>query len=104
VTDRYDFDAFLSRMAELDYLQILTTADAECASVERASFGKKGAVRQRELGSVKYASRIKAFLYFMRFGSRPGSATDSEFQSYRVVAEALVKKEQFKPSILDLFK
>jgi hypothetical protein len=101
--DRFDFDDFLGRMAALDYPEILMQANSECGSIERISYGVKGCVRNRADGSVRYAERIKAFLWFMRTGTRPGSADDYEFQRYRIVAEALVKKGQFKPEVLDWF-
>lgn len=101
--DRFDFNEFLDRMATLDYHEILMQANSECGSVERISYGVKGCVRHRADGSVRYAQRIKAFLWFMRTCTRPLSADESEFQRYRGVAKALVEKGQFKPEVLDLF-
>lgn len=100
----YDFQDFLNRMAALDYHDIVQQADAECSQVERVSYGMKSAPHQRELGSVEYAVRIKAFLFFMRFKNRPGSASDGEFQSYKLVVEVLVKKGQWKAEALDAFR
>ena len=100
----YDFEAFLARMATLgSYADIIIEANEACASAERASSGR-GGPRQRELGSLRYAHRIKEFLYFLQHGSRPGSATEQDFSSYRPVVEALVVKGHFKPEILGLFR
>lgn len=103
MTNTYDFSAFMARMAELDYHEILHEADAEIGRIERLSYGVKGAPRHREMGSVEYASRIRAFLFYMRHGTRPGSARNSEFISYRQVVEALVRKRQFRAEALDDF-
>lgn len=103
MSDLYDFDAFLRRMRGLDYEDIIRNAEAEATSAEGSSFLMRGAPRRRALGSVEYASRVKAFLFYLRTGSRPGSANDSEFLSYRPIVEALVAKGRFKPEALEAF-
>ncbi|MDE2389079.1 MAG: hypothetical protein KGN35_08395 [Betaproteobacteria bacterium] len=90
-------------MVKLDYHGILREADAEIGRIERLSYGVNGALRHREMGSMEYASRIKAFLFYMRHGTQPGSISDIEFFSYRQVVEALVQKGQFKVEALDNF-
>ncbi len=100
---KYNFTEFLASMAKLDHDEILRRADAECDLVERRSYGRKGAVREREFGSSEYAEQIKAFLFFMRSGSRPYGASDEDFQNYRPVVEALVQKGQIKPETLSAF-
>jgi hypothetical protein len=93
----YDFDDFIARMSRLDYPEILRQANSECGRAENAGS------RQREQGSIKYAERIKAFLFYMQHGTRPSSATDHEFARYRPVVEALVEKGQYTPEALQRF-
>jgi hypothetical protein len=102
--NQYDFESFLKRMSTLDYDVILTQASAEVAQVERVSFRVKGAPSQREHGSSAYASRIKAFLFYLRSGTKPGSANASEFSMYKPVIVELVNKKQLKPEILRQFE
>ncbi len=90
----YDFSAFIARMAELERDEILFRANEEIGHIERLSHRVKGALKRREMGSEKYASQIKEFLFYMRFGTRPGSANDIDFLCYRRVIEALVLKKQ----------
>lgn len=99
----YDFDDFLRRMTELDYDAIRYQAELEVASAERASFSVQGAPRQREMGSSQYASRIKAFLFYLSYWTRPGSVSDDEFACYRPIVEALIAKRQIKSEALDAF-
>ena len=63
----------------------------------------RGAPRQREMGSTQYASRIKAFLFYLSYWTRPGGTSDAEFACYRPIVEALVAKRQIKPEALDAF-
>ena len=60
----------------------------KCARAEGVSFGR-GGPRQRDLGGTEHVRRIKELLFFMRNGTRPGSATDHDFASYRLVVERL---------------
>jgi hypothetical protein len=87
----------------MSYLEILRYAEQEANRVENHSFRVKGAVRQRELGSMDYVNRIGAFLFWMRYGKRPAGASEDDFQLYRIIAERLVAKGQFKATILDDF-
>ena len=57
----YDFDAFLTSMAPLDYIEILRRADAACARAERGLSGR-GGQRDRKLVDVTYARRVREFL------------------------------------------
>jgi hypothetical protein len=99
----YDFDAFLTSMAPLDYIEILRRADAECARAERGSSGR-GGLRDRKLVDVTYARRVREFLFFMQHRIRPASASDHDFESYRTVVEALVAKGQMTSEALTKFR
>ena len=99
----YDFDAFLTSMAPLDYIEILRRADAECARAERGLSGR-GGLRDRKLVDVTYARRVREFLFFMQHRIRPASASDHDFESYRPVIEALVAKGQMTSEALTKFR
>ena len=102
-TTQYDFHAFLKRMALLSYASILHEADSECGSVERTLYGVKGAPKRREDGGSAYVEKIKAFLFYMRHGTRPGSASEADLRAYKPVVQALVERGEFKPDALDTF-
>jgi hypothetical protein len=104
ISPTYDFQQFLDAMVGKDYHEILVKAEQECAAAERRSYGVRGAPRQRQMGSTIYARDIKAFLYFMRYGSKPAGVAEWDFKAYKPVCEALVKSGQFKPTVLDQFK
>jgi hypothetical protein len=99
-TAQYDFRAFLERMAPLSYASILREAELECGSVERTLYVVKGAPKRRDNGGSAYVEKIRAFLFFMRYGTRPGSASDADFRAYKLVVQALVERGEFKPDAL----
>jgi len=100
----YDFDAFLEKMAELDYLDIIAAAEQAGTSAEKsATGGHKGVVQARKMGALDYSRQIGAFLFFVRYGQKPAGVNDEEFKKYLVVVRPLVQKKQLKPGVLELF-
>jgi hypothetical protein len=92
-----NFGAFLSKMATLDYLDILLEANVECTRAEFAADSGR-------LDTVQYTQRIKQFLFFVRYWDRPVGITDDDFAAYRPVVEALVAKGNVKAAeVLKLF-
>jgi hypothetical protein len=101
--NRYDFAVFIKDVMDLDYLEIIEKAEQEVAEIEQLSYGRPGAVKAREMGSTAYAHKLKEFLFWLRFGRRPSSASEGDFHLYKIVALALVEKGAFKPSVLEMF-
>jgi len=56
--DQYDFRAYLKRIEDLGYLEILRDAETTATSVDRASYSCKGAVERRKQGSVQVVRRL----------------------------------------------
>jgi hypothetical protein len=98
-----DFDNFIDRMSRLSYEEILREADRAAGATERSVKRIRTVVERRQSGGRKYVERIGAFLYFMRFQSRPSGASDSDFLKYRRVIEALVNRGEMEPEALRVF-
>ena len=100
---RFDKRAFVERICDFSYPEIILAADEECASVEAESYSLKGAVRARKEGSVRYATFLKGLEFWLRSGVRPAGFNPEEFHTLKSIAEALVRKGEFKPEALALF-
>ena len=100
----YSISEFLKQIENMDYPEIKKYAEEVARRIEGLSFNVKGAVKARELGSMKYVQQIKQFLFFMGSGVKPGGVDEHIFQLYRPICEKLVQKKQFKPEVLDKFK
>ena len=105
VTNRYDFAAFVGRVKDKHPLEILQHADAEITRVERESFGTKGGVKARSEGSVTYIGSLKALMNYLQNAglTRPGTLSDTDFQTLRPLCEAQVKSGMFTEGALSLF-
>ena len=104
ISNTYDFSKFLEAMSRIEYLEMLSLAEQEYMDANARADDPKADPKARGSGSREYARQVGDFLYFIRRGKRPTDAPDQEFALYRPICEDLVKKKQFDPSILDLFK
>jgi len=101
---KYDFEAFVQGVKSLDYYEIMSKANGACAAAERASYEVRGAPAARAAGSVQFAERLKALLFFLGQGAIPAGSSASDLRLYKEIAENLVQKKQLIPDVLDLFK
>lgn len=101
--DPYDFGQFLEKIAGLSHAQMLHAGETECAIAEGAGTGP-GGPRQREVGCMEYAHRIRSLLWYLKTGTRPDSAGDGDFASYRPLVLALIARGDFRPEALRSFE
>ncbi len=99
----YNFGDWLQSQIGKDFTELLKNGEEDAAEAEVGSVGVKGAVQKRESGSLEFAQRVKQFLFFLRYGEKPDSVSDIDWQSYRPIIEALVKKRQMNDEVMDLF-
>ncbi len=102
MSNTHDFPAFIEEVKNKDYPEILEYSQERAARADRASHA--GGAKAHSMKSAEFARKIKEFRFWMINGRKPGSAKEKDFQLYKVVAEALVKKGQLKTSVLDMFQ
>ncbi len=99
----YDIYEFIERIKDKSYLDIISETEAECSRAESGTSKVKGAVAKREVGALNYASDLKGLLFFFRNGIKPAGLSDHKFEALKPICENLVRKQQFKATILDQF-
>lgn len=100
----YDIEDFIEQVKDKDYHEILRLAAEEGSRVQRASYKVRGATEARRQGSPQYARLLGGLVFFLKSGVKPSGIDDWDFQRFRPIAENLVRKDQFKPEVLCLFK
>ncbi len=100
----YDFQKFIDSIKDLDYHEIMLAAQRRCHDLESISYGRKGAVRAREMGSTQLAEQLKGLLFWLRTMQKPAGLSDGHFASLRAICENLVRKGQLKPEALNIFR
>lgn len=82
---------------------IIKKAEEEAYEADRKSYDIKGAVKNREMGSVRYSSQLGGLLFWLHYGTRPNGLSGGDFMSLRKICEKLVEKKQLKPEALNIF-
>ena len=104
---QYDIQAFLNSISDLDPLEMVWEVRREEAAVQRAlsaGRGTKEAGKQYEYKAMKYEQLLRAFVFFLKFGTKPAGISLWDFCLFRPIAERLVARGQLESSILDLFE
>jgi hypothetical protein len=100
---RYELTAFIDRIKDLNYPEIISEAEAEANAVDGGLYpgaGRRGLPQSHRYMALNYRRELGRFLFFMRHGRKPHGAEQHELAVYRRVCEALIQKGQLKPSVL----
>jgi limonene-1,2-epoxide hydrolase len=104
ISDTFKIREFLKAVEDMDYHEIIKAAQRECRLVDNISFGVKGAVKARKMGSGEYMLELKSFIHFLANEVHALSETDKANPLYRSVCESLVRRGQLPASILAGFQ
>ena len=100
ISDTFKIREFLKAVEDMDYPEIIKTAQRECRQVDDISFRVKGAVKAREMGGGEYMLELKSFIHFLANEVHGLSESNKANPLYRSVCESLVRRGQLPPSIL----
>lgn len=105
ISDEYNFEKFLDAMLDKNALEIQIDASEEAEVAERlSSSSTRGIDKPTKMRIGYYKKRVGEFAFFMRCGIKPGSVDEEDFKLYRPICENLIKRDDLKPSVLDLFE
>jgi hypothetical protein len=97
---RYDFDAFISRVQNLSYRDMLRQAHREADQVVAHSYHVRGAPRARQQGRLHYVDQLSALIYYLEHGARPHDVAAADWPRYRPLIVNLVARGDLLPSAL----
>jgi len=104
ISSRYRIDKFIEAVKDKTFIEIVLLGEREVNYAERRMAPHvKGCVTARQEGG-QYVAILKGFLFFMKNGIKPSGVYDEDFHLFRPICENLVKKKQFKPSIMEFFE
>ncbi len=101
ISENFNHRQFIEALMDKTYPEILILTQQEVAEAERLT---KPASKLRARAAAEYAAFLKAFLFFIGQGIKPGGILDEDFFLFRPLCERLVQTGQFKPTVLDFFK
>jgi hypothetical protein len=88
-----DFDEFLERVRDRDYLDVIYLADKEATEAERLKYrSKTGRIVPPEPEACEgYAHALKGFIQFMRYGLKTPSMEDTLHEGIQAFREAALE-------------
>jgi hypothetical protein len=91
----------------MDYIDMVAAGEREAILIDRVLFPGRGinGLSNQDLNEAAAYRKLKgAFLFFLKNGIKPYDISESDFQSFRPIAEKLVSKGQVKKTVLNLFE
>lgn len=101
---RYGFAEFISRIKDLEYLEMIQASEREAGDVEHNLYGRgKTARAKQESGGQEYRNLLGGFLFLLRHGAKPSSVNAGDFLRMRPAIESLVTRGTMKQDALLVF-
>ncbi len=101
ISPSFNLREFIETVQDKDCLEIISLAQQEVQMAEQRSFSVKGAVRNRNDGSTRYAADLKGLIFLLTYGAKPMGVGIAPFW---IICKNLVDRKQIKPEIMTLFK
>ena len=103
-TKRFDFEIYLSKLANLDLIEIIKKTEEAIKISEQINISTKEQY-YKDIVDLKYryVINLKALLCLLRDGNKYQGVKDEDFINFKPICEGLIKKEQLNETILDLF-
>lgn len=90
ISDRCDFDDFVSKTTGSDYHKIIYLADREATAAQRRVFRTGVSDDEKARCGYQYAERLKGFIAYLRYGIKPACISQ----------EALVRLDRLREGAL----
>jgi hypothetical protein len=101
ISQSCDFDEFLERVRDRDYLDVIYLADKEATEAERLKYQS----RTRELAPSEacsgYADVLKGFIRFMRYGVKSPSMEDTLHEGLQAFREAALESYRESAEVVE---
>jgi hypothetical protein len=91
ISQSCDFDEFLERVRDRDYLEVIYLADKEATEAERLKYRSRTRRLEPPEACAGYADVLKGFIRFMRYGVKSPSMEDPLHEGLQAFREAALE-------------
>lgn len=91
ISQSCDFDEFIERLRDRDYLEVIYLADKEATEAERLKYRSRAGRTICSEACVAYADALKGFIRYMRYGVKSPSVEDSLHEGLQAFREAALE-------------
>jgi hypothetical protein len=96
-----DFDEFLERVRDRDYLEVIYLADKEATEAERLKYRSKARKFVPPKACTGYVDTLKGFIRFMRYGVESPSMENSLRKGLQAFREAALENYMEKAETME---
>ena len=89
------FKEFISAIKGSDYYEIMMKVEQEATEAERCSYRGKVSANDKERCGKQYATTLKNFLSYLRFGIKHSGISEDHFQLFLSVGKTLQSDSRF---------
>ena len=100
---QYSLSGFLARQRGVPFVDLLIEINAEIKSVESKSHSVKGAIRQRNSGSLQYTAKLRSLLNLLYMHTKPGGLTQFQLLEVRPLVHEFVATGDLPSTVLAVF-
>jgi hypothetical protein len=99
ISDRCDFDDFVSKTTGRDYHEIIYLADREATAAQRRVFHTGVSEEEKDRCGYQYAECLKGVIAYLRYGIKPACVSEEALVRLdRIREDALTGRPFGKPS------
>jgi hypothetical protein len=91
ISQSCDFDEFLERVRDRDYLDVIYLADKEATEAERLKYRSRTKRPAPPEACAQYVDTLKGFIRFMRYGVKSPSMEDTPHEGLQAFREAALE-------------
>lgn len=91
ISQSCDFDEFLQRMRDRDYLEVIYLADKEATEAERLKYRSRTRRLDSHEACVSYPDLLKGFIRFMRYGVKSSLMECNHHEGLQALRDAVLE-------------
>lgn len=100
----FKIDDFIREAKTKAWLELIEHCEKQLNWLDKISFSKKSPYKEREYEILKYRDFIGEYLFFLRYGIKPGGMKDADFQRTKEITVELVNKKNLKEDVLKVYE
>lgn len=89
------FKEFVNAIKGSDYYEVMSKVEQEATEAERCSYRGRMSPNDKEQCGKRYATTLKNFLSFLRFGIKHSGVREDHFQLFLAVGKTLQSDSRF---------
>jgi hypothetical protein len=97
ISESFELKQFIAAVKDMDFLGIIEKANKEATEADRRWYRSRRMKAPNQQRCRQYATTLKEFIAFIRYGLRPNDLSEADFQLFRSACDGLSQKQRVEP-------